>query len=70
MMEYLTSLALGHEATSRVLTQYQVDPAQVFRAAGLDPEPYRDPDARMRVAAIRKLWRKPPHRRRSGLDVR
>ena len=56
MMEYLTSLALGHEATSRVLTQYQVDPAQVFRAAGLDPEPYRDPDARMRVAATRKLW--------------
>ncbi len=56
MMEYLTSLALGHEATSRVLTQYQVDPAQVFRAAGLDPEPYRDPDARLRVAAARKLW--------------
>jgi AraC-like DNA-binding protein len=56
MMEALTSLALGHEATARVLRQYQVDPAQVFRAAGLDPEPYRDPDARLRIAATRKLW--------------
>lgn len=56
MIEYLTSLALGHEATSRVLTQYQVDPAQVFRAAGLDPEPYRDPDSRLRLSAVKKLW--------------
>ena len=56
MIEYLTSLALGHEATSRVLTQYQVDPAEVFRAAGLDPEPYRDPDSRLRLSAVKKLW--------------
>ena len=56
MIEYLTSLALGHEATSRVLTRYQVDPAQVFRAAGLDPVPYRDPDTRLRLSAAKKLW--------------
>jgi AraC-like DNA-binding protein len=56
MIEYMTTLALGHEATSRVLKNYQVDPAQVFHAAGLDPEPYRDPDSRLRLAAIRKLW--------------
>lgn len=60
-MESLTTLALGHEATSRVLVQYQVDPAQVFRAAGLDPEPYRDPDARMRVTAARKVWEQCEH---------
>ena len=56
MIEYMTTLALGHEATSRVLTKYQVDPAQVFRAAGINPEPYRDPDSRLRAPAIRKLW--------------
>jgi AraC-like DNA-binding protein len=56
MIEYMTTLALGHEATSRVLMNYQVDPAQVFRAAGINPEPYRDPDSRLRAPAIRKLW--------------
>src|SRR4029450_13493307 len=56
MIEYMTTLALGHEATSRVLMKYQVDPAQVFRAAGINPEPYRDPDSRLRAPAIRKLW--------------
>lgn len=56
MIEYMTTLAVGHEATSRVLRDYQVDPAQVFRAAGINPEPYRDPDSRLRAPAIRKLW--------------
>ena len=56
MIEYMTTLALGHEATSRALTKYQVDPAQVFHAAGLDPEPYRDPDSRMKLSAVKKLW--------------
>ncbi|HTK98066.1 MAG TPA: AraC family transcriptional regulator [Pseudomonadales bacterium] len=56
MIEYMTTLALGHEATSRVLKNHQVDPAQVFEAAGIDPEPYRDPDSRLRAPAIRKLW--------------
>jgi AraC-like DNA-binding protein len=56
MIEYMTTLAMGHEATSRVLKQYQVDPVQVFQAAGINPEPYRDPDSRLRAPAIRKLW--------------
>ncbi len=57
MIECMTSLALGHEATSRVLANYQLDSAQVFRAAGLDPEPYRDPDSRLKLSAVRKLWK-------------
>ena len=56
MTDNLTVLALRHEATARALAKYQVDPAEVFRAAGLDPEPYRDPDSRLRSPAIRKLW--------------
>jgi AraC-like DNA-binding protein len=56
MIEHMTTLALGHEATARVLAKYQVDPAEAFRAAGLDPEPYRDPDSRLRLPAVRKLW--------------
>jgi AraC-like DNA-binding protein len=56
MIENMTTLALGHEATARVLAKYQVDPADAFRAAGLDPQPYRDPDARLRLSAIKRLW--------------
>lgn len=56
MIDHMTTLALGHEATARVLTKYQVDPADAFRAAGLDPEPYRDPDSRLRMSAVRRLW--------------
>jgi AraC-like DNA-binding protein len=56
MTDNLTVLALRHEATARALAKYQIDPADVFRAAGLDPEPYRDPDSRMRLPATRKLW--------------
>ena len=56
MIEHLTALALGHEATARVLKEYQVDPAEVFLAAGLDPEPYRDPDSRIGLEEVAKLW--------------
>ena len=28
----------------------------MFRAAGINPDPYRDPDSRLRAPAIRKLW--------------
>ena len=56
MIECMTSLAVGHEATSRVLAKYQLDSAEVFRAAGIDPEPYRDPDSRLQLSAVRKLW--------------
>jgi AraC-like DNA-binding protein len=52
----LTSLALGLEATARVLEKYQLNPASIFEAAGLDPEPYRDPDARITVTMAARIW--------------
>lgn len=55
-MQPLTSLALSMEATARVLEKYQVDAASVFKAAGLDPEPYRDADARIPVSKAASIW--------------
>lgn len=56
VLHSLTSLAVHHEATARVLERYQVHPNEVFRAAGLDPEPYRDPDSRISITNARKIW--------------
>jgi len=56
MIESLTSLAVLTEAIVRVLTRHQVDPAPIFRAAGLDPDAHRDPNKRVPVASARKLW--------------
>ena len=55
-MHPLTSLALAMEATARVLEKYQLNAASVFEAAGLDPEPYRDADARIPETQVDKVW--------------
>ncbi|MFN2166999.1 MAG: AraC family transcriptional regulator, partial [Anaerolineae bacterium] len=56
-MQPLTSLALGLEATARVLERYQVDPTAVFAAAGLAPDPYRDADARVPLSTMSRIWK-------------
>ena len=56
MIESLTSLAALTEAISRVMTRHQVDPAPIFRAAGLDPDAHRDPNKRVPLATARKIW--------------
>ena len=55
-MQPLTTLALSMEATARVLEKYQLSAASVFEAVGLDPEPYRDADARIPVSIATKIW--------------
>jgi AraC-like DNA-binding protein len=56
MADHLTTLAAGYEAVSRVLKNYQIDSAQVFDAAGVDPRLFDDPDNRLPLAAIKALW--------------
>ena len=75
MTDDLTVLALRHEATARALAKYQIDPADVFRAAGLDPVPYRDPDGRLRahppaVGTVRSPDEESVHRVRERVCVR
>ena len=56
MLEHHTSLATPLEAAARVMQRHQVDPARLFAAAGLDAHLYADPDSRLRVGTIRRLW--------------
>jgi AraC-like DNA-binding protein len=56
MADHLTSLAAGYEAVSRVLKNYQIESAQVFEAAGVDPHLFVDPDSRLQLSAIKALW--------------
>ena len=52
----LTALVTTTEAAARVLAKYQIDPAEFFVGLGLDPAPYADPDARLDLATIVRLW--------------
>jgi hypothetical protein len=52
----LSTLALTLEATARVLEKYQLDAASLFAAAGLDPEPYLNADARIPAAKLARIW--------------
>lgn len=51
-----TTLAANTLSMWRALESYGIDPAAMFRRAGLDPDKLHDPNARYRDANIMKLW--------------
>ena len=51
-----TSIATLTEALARTLETYQIDPRELFARHGLTPEPFRDPDARIRVTTMDRIW--------------
>jgi len=55
-VQTLNTLALSLEATARVLERYQLVPASVFEAVGLDAEPYRDAESRVPLTKTSRLW--------------
>lgn len=52
----LTALVTTTEAAARVLARYQINPEDFFVGLGLSPTPYVDPDARLDLTTIRRLW--------------
>ena len=54
---HYTALATGCLAIWKALESESVDPAPLFRRAGLDPELMRNPNARYPIAATSALWR-------------
>ena len=56
MPEDLTALVTTTEAAARVLARYQINAEEFFLGLGLSSAPYADPDARLNLATVTKLW--------------
>ena len=56
MPHSFTSIATFTEAIARVLAKYQVDSGDLFEHVGLSREPFRDPDARVKLVDMNKIW--------------
>ena len=68
----LTALVTTTEAAARVLTRYQINPEDFFERLGLGPTPYADPDARLDLKTVQRLWRefaKQTHNPEIGFEI-
>ena len=68
----LTALVTTTEAAARVLTRYQINPEDFFESLGLGPTPYADPDARLDLKTVQRLWRefaKQTHNPEIGFEI-
>jgi AraC-like DNA-binding protein len=54
----ITAIASASQVLWRILELRGVDPADVFRDAGLNPEKWNDPDARFSDGALDAAWRR------------
>ena len=56
MPHSFTSIATFTEAIARTLEKYQVDSGDLFEKAGLPREPFRDPDSRVKMSSMIRVW--------------
>jgi hypothetical protein len=72
MPHSFTSIATFTEAIARILEKYQVDSGDLFEQVGLSREPFRDPDARVKMSDMIRIWEEAERRTKNpciGFEV-
>lgn len=72
MPHSFTSIATFTEAIARTLEKYQVDSGDLFEQVGLSREPFRDPDARVKMSDMIRVWEEAERRTKNpciGFEV-